>query len=94
MNRIVIAWVAGAISCIAGAAADAQTAGDEAQAPSAPPQSIGEITVTAKRIVEARADLINALDEVYLIRQQSGIGVNAPQYGPRRTFYLGVRKYF
>jgi outer membrane receptor protein involved in Fe transport len=44
--------------------------------------------------IEIRADLINAFDEVYLIRQQSGIGVNAPQYGPRRTFYLGVRKFF
>jgi outer membrane receptor protein involved in Fe transport len=44
--------------------------------------------------IEIRADLINAFDEVYLIRQQSGIGVNAPQYGARRTFYMGVRKYF
>jgi len=44
--------------------------------------------------IEIRADLINAFDEVYLIRQQSGIGVNAPQYGPRRTFFMGVRKYF
>ena len=44
--------------------------------------------------VEIRADLINALDETYLIRSQSGIGVFAPQYGPRRTFFVGVRKFF
>ena len=44
--------------------------------------------------IEIRADLINAFDETYLIRQQSGIGVNAPQYGPRRTFFMGVRKFF
>ena len=44
--------------------------------------------------LEIRLDLINALDEVYLIREQSGIGVNAPQYGARRTLYMGVRKYF
>jgi len=44
--------------------------------------------------IEIRADLINAFDETYLIREQSGIGVNSPQYGPRRTFFMGVRKYF
>ena len=44
--------------------------------------------------IEIRADLINAFDETYLIRQQSGVGVNAPQYGPRRTFFMGVRKFF
>jgi outer membrane receptor for ferrienterochelin and colicin len=44
--------------------------------------------------IEIRADLINVLDEVYLLRSQSGIGVAAPQYGPRRTFFMGVRKFF
>jgi outer membrane receptor for ferrienterochelin and colicin len=44
--------------------------------------------------ITVRADLINAFDETYLIREQSGIGVNAPQYGPRRTFYMGVTKEF
>jgi outer membrane receptor protein involved in Fe transport len=44
--------------------------------------------------IEIRADLINALDETYLIRAQQGIGVAAPQYGPRRTFFVGVRKFF
>ncbi len=44
--------------------------------------------------IEIRADLINAFDEKYLIRSQSGIGVAAPQYGPRRTIFFGVRKFF
>jgi outer membrane receptor for ferrienterochelin and colicin len=44
--------------------------------------------------IEIRADLINVLDETYLIRSQSGIGVAAPQFGPRRTFFVGVRKFF
>ena len=44
--------------------------------------------------IEIRADLINLLDETYLIRAQQGIGVAAPQFGPRRTFFVGVRKFF
>ncbi|HEV8016437.1 MAG TPA: TonB-dependent receptor [Stellaceae bacterium] len=44
--------------------------------------------------IEIRADLINAFDETYLLREQSGIGVFAPQYGPRRTVFMGVRKFF
>jgi outer membrane receptor protein involved in Fe transport len=43
--------------------------------------------------IEIRADLINAFDQIYLIRAQQGIGVAAPQYGPRRTFFMGVRKF-
>ena len=39
-------------------------------------------------------DVINVLDEVYLIRSQAGVGVFAPAYGPRRTFFAGVRKEF
>jgi outer membrane receptor protein involved in Fe transport len=44
--------------------------------------------------IEIRADLINAFDEKYLIRSQSGIGVSAPQFGPRRTIFFGFRKFF
>jgi hypothetical protein len=32
------------------------------------------------------------LDNVYQIRSGSGIGVFAPQYGPRLGFFLGVSK--
>jgi outer membrane receptor protein involved in Fe transport len=44
--------------------------------------------------ITIRADLINVFDEAYLIRSQSGVGVFSSQYGPRRTFYVGVRKEF
>lgn len=44
--------------------------------------------------IEIRADLINVFDESYMIRSGTGIGVFASQYGPRRTFFLGVRKFF
>jgi outer membrane receptor protein involved in Fe transport len=39
-----------------------------------------------------RFDVVNLLDTVYLIRDGSGIGVFAPQYGPRRGFFVGVSK--
>jgi opacity protein-like surface antigen len=41
-----------------------------------------------------RFDIINLFDTVYLIRDGSGIGVIAPQYGPRRGFFAGVSKKF
>lgn len=44
--------------------------------------------------VTVRADLINAFDEKYLIRDGSGVGVGAPQYGARRGFFAGVTKAF
>jgi outer membrane receptor protein involved in Fe transport len=44
--------------------------------------------------LEARFDVINLLDEVYLIRDGSGVGVGAPQFGPRRAFLGGLRKEF
>lgn len=39
-----------------------------------------------------RFDVVNLLDSVYEIRDGSGIGVFAPQYGPRRGFYLTLRQ--
>jgi len=40
----------------------------------------------------ARADVINLFDEKYEIRDGSGIGVGAPQWGPRRGFFFGLSK--
>jgi outer membrane receptor protein involved in Fe transport len=37
-----------------------------------------------------RFDVVNLFDTIYEIRDGSGIGVFAPQYGPRRGFYFGV----
>jgi outer membrane receptor protein involved in Fe transport len=38
--------------------------------------------------------LINALDRTYELRDGSGIGVGAPQFGPRRGVFLSVQKDF
>jgi outer membrane receptor for ferrienterochelin and colicins len=40
--------------------------------------------------VTARLDLINLSDKIYEIRSGTGIGVFAPQYGPRRGIFAGV----
>ena len=37
-----------------------------------------------------RFDVINLFDKVYQIRSGSGVGVFAPQYGPRRGFFAGL----
>jgi outer membrane receptor protein involved in Fe transport len=37
-----------------------------------------------------RFDVVNLFDSVYEIRDGSGIGVFAPQFGPRRGFYVGI----
>ena len=42
----------------------------------------------------ARIDVINLLDKVYEIRNGTGVGVGAPQYGPRRGLFLGVTQSF
>jgi outer membrane receptor protein involved in Fe transport len=44
--------------------------------------------------VEGRLALINAFDKVYLLRDGSGIGVGAPQYGERRSLYAGISTSF
>jgi hypothetical protein len=36
-----------------------------------------------------RFDVVNIFDTVYQLRSGTGIGVFAPQYGPRRGYYLG-----
>ncbi len=41
-----------------------------------------------------RLDLINAFDKKYGIRDGSGVGVGAPQFGPRRGLFVGVSKAF
>jgi outer membrane receptor for ferrienterochelin and colicins len=40
----------------------------------------------------ARFDVINALDKIYEIRNGTGVGVGAPQFGPRRGFFVGLSK--
>ena len=40
----------------------------------------------------ARLDLINAFDEKYQIRDGTGVGVGAPQFGARRGIFVGLSK--
>ncbi len=39
-----------------------------------------------------RFDVINVFDQKYEIRNGTGIGVGAPQFGPRRGFFVGISK--
>jgi outer membrane receptor protein involved in Fe transport len=40
--------------------------------------------------VTGRFDVVNIFDRVYELRSGSGIGVFAPQFGPRRGYYAGI----
>src|SRR5882757_2348503 len=40
----------------------------------------------------ARFDVINAFDKIYEIRNGTGVGVGAPQFGPRRGLFVGISK--
>jgi outer membrane receptor protein involved in Fe transport len=39
-----------------------------------------------------RFDIVNLFDTIYQIRSGTGIGVFAPQYGPRRGYFIGISK--
>jgi outer membrane receptor protein involved in Fe transport len=41
-----------------------------------------------------RFDIVNALDSIYEIRNGQGLGVFAPQFGPRRGFFAGLSQKF
>ncbi|MEG3177074.1 TonB-dependent receptor [Sphingomonas sp. RB3P16] len=42
--------------------------------------------------IEVRFDVLNVADRVYEIRDGSGVGVGAPQFGARRGFMFGISK--
>jgi len=44
--------------------------------------------------VTLRLDVVNLFDHVYELRDGSGIGVFAPQFGPRRDFFVGFSQKF
>jgi outer membrane receptor protein involved in Fe transport len=44
--------------------------------------------------MELRFDVLNLFDEIYQIRSGTGLGVFAPQFGPRRTFLAGLTQRF
>jgi outer membrane receptor protein involved in Fe transport len=40
--------------------------------------------------ITLRVDVVNLFDKIYELRDGSGIGVFAPQFGARRGFFAGV----
>jgi outer membrane receptor protein involved in Fe transport len=46
--------------------------------------------VAPNKPTTVRFDVVNVFDKIYEIRDGSGIGVFAPQFGPRRGFFVGV----
>jgi hypothetical protein len=48
--------------------------------------------ITESSTLTARLDLINAFDKIYEIRDGTGVGVGAPQFGPRRGIFVGLSK--
>ena len=49
---------------------------------------------TAVGDVEGRIAMVNLFDKSYLLRDGSGVGVGAPQYGARRSLYAGLSTSF
>ena len=49
-----------------------------------------EIAMPGDKPITVRFDIINLFDHIYEIRDGSGIGVFAPQFGPRRGYFVGV----
>jgi outer membrane receptor protein involved in Fe transport len=46
------------------------------------------------KLTTVRFDVINLFDEIYEIRDGDGIGVFAPQFGPRRAILAGITQKF
>ncbi len=44
--------------------------------------------------IEASVSMLNLLDRIYELRDGSGVGVGAPQWGARRTIYVGLGRHF
>jgi outer membrane cobalamin receptor len=60
-----------------------------------PPYAVFNLTASHKFTgpgVEVRADIFNLFDKVYEIRDGTGVGVGAPQFGQRRSFFVGITK--
>ncbi|MFC7692444.1 hypothetical protein ACFQY5_25610 [Paeniroseomonas aquatica] len=53
-----------------------------------------DFTGPDKAIWTARLDVLNVFDTAYQLRDGSGIGVGAPQYGTRRGIFGGLSRAF
>ena len=55
---------------------------------------VQRLNVDLGRGTELRLDVLNLLDYKYEIRNGTGVGVGAPQYGLRRTILAGLKQFF
>jgi outer membrane receptor protein involved in Fe transport len=53
-----------------------------------------KIPISGTRGTQIRFDVLNVLDNDYEIRDGTGVGVGAPQYGQRRTFMVTLKQKF
>jgi outer membrane receptor protein involved in Fe transport len=51
-----------------------------------------EFAMPDNKPLTVRFDVVNLFDTIYQIRSGTGIGVFAPQYGPRRGYFVGLTK--
>ena len=53
-----------------------------------------KLPIKGTRGAELRFDVLNVFDNSYQIRDGTGVGVGAPQYGMRRTFLVTLAQKF
>ena len=56
--------------------------------------NIMRLVVSVKNVNTGIGKLLNVFDEIHEIRDGSGIGVFAPQFGPRRAYFVGLSQKF
>ena len=72
------------------------TPNDQANAPYAVVNlsAAQRIPIQGTRGATVRLDVLNLLDSSYQLRDGSGVGVGAPQFGLRRTFLVSLTQKF
>jgi outer membrane receptor for ferrienterochelin and colicins len=69
--------------------------GDVPNGAKLPPYAVVNLSVSyqiARPGIGVRFDVVNVGDHIYEIRDGTGVGVGAPQYGARRGFFVGLSK--
>ena len=56
--------------------------------------AIQKLPIKGTRGLQARLDVLNVFDASYQLRDGTGVGVGAPQFGQRRTFLVGLTQKF
>jgi hypothetical protein len=58
------------------------------------PSLTQKVPIDVSRGTQVRLDVINVTDAIYQLRDGSGVGVGAPQYGMRRAFFVTLAQKF